>query len=455
MCPVCQDIFTHPVVLSCSHSFCKDCLQTWWAAKPWRECPLCNRRSSRSDPPCNLALKNLCKAFLLPQDKAASGSELLCHLHAEKLKLFCLEHQQPVCLVCRDSKRHNGHRFRPSEEAARDLREDVQQLLRPLQAKLLLFQHVQQNCDLMTNHVKLQAQYTESQIQEQFKVLRRFLREEEEARIAVLKEEEEQKMSMMKKHSEALSKAIKTLSGTISATEEELRADHVSFLQLYSSTVKRVQQRPLLDNPQLPPGALIDVGKHLGNLSFNVWDKMKSVVSHAPVVLDPNTANPEFTLSDDLTAVRRGQRRSLPENPERINCYRSVRGCQGISSGRHCWDTEVGDNAAWFVGMTELVRWNQEKNSRFWQVEFYNNKYSMRTVEPPATPLRVKKKLQRIRVLLDWNRGKLSWLDPDTNAHLHTVTHTFTKELFPCIGTLDELPLKVLESKISVTKEQQ
>lgn len=453
LCPVCQDIFTDPMVLSCSHSFCKDCLQTWWAGKPSRECPLCNRRSSRSDPPCNLALKNLCKAFLLQTNTASSGSELLCELHSEKLKLFCLEHQQPVCLICRDSKRHSGHTFQPSDEAARDHREELQKALRPLQTKLTLFQHVKQNCDLMTKHMQLQAQHTRSQIQEHFKALRQFLREEEEARMAVLKEEEEQKMTMMKKHTEALSRAIKTLSETVSATEEELRADHVRFLQLYGAAVKRIQQHPLLEDPQLPPGALIDVGKHLGNLSFNVWSKMRSMVSYAPVILDPNTANPEFTLSDDLTAVRHGPRQSLPENPERINYYRSVQGCEGISAGHHCWDTHVGDNTAWFVGMTEFVRWNKEKNARFWQVEFYNNKYSVRTVEHPPTLLRVKKKLQRIRVLLDWSRGKLSWFDPDTNAHIHTVTYTFTQKLFPCIGTLDEVPLKVVEGKISVTKE--
>ncbi|KAF3855534.1 hypothetical protein F7725_016257 [Dissostichus mawsoni] len=55
----------------------------------------------------------------------------LCSLHSEKLRLFCLDNQQPVCLVCRDSRTHNNHRFRPMDEAAQDLREELQNLCSP------------------------------------------------------------------------------------------------------------------------------------------------------------------------------------------------------------------------------------------------------------------------------------------------------------------------------------
>ncbi|KAG8007238.1 Nuclear factor 7, partial [Nibea albiflora] len=133
-CPVCQEVFRDPVLLSCSHSFCKDCLKSWWTKKRSRECPVCKRRSSKDHPPLNFALKNLCEAFLLERDQRSS--EALCSLHSEKLRLFCLDHQQPVCLVCRDSEKHTDHRFRPIDEAARQHKKNLQETLQPLKEKL-------------------------------------------------------------------------------------------------------------------------------------------------------------------------------------------------------------------------------------------------------------------------------------------------------------------------------
>lgn len=98
-CPVCRDIFRDPVVLSCSHSFCKACLRNWWTEKRIQECPVCKRTSSRSDPTCNLVLKKLCDSVLQRRQRRTSAvSETLCSLHGENLKLFSGQYVSSVCI---------------------------------------------------------------------------------------------------------------------------------------------------------------------------------------------------------------------------------------------------------------------------------------------------------------------------------------------------------------------
>ncbi|XP_076119272.1 zinc-binding protein A33-like [Alosa pseudoharengus] len=456
-CPVCCDIFKDPVILSCAHSVCKACLQQFWESKGSRECPICRRKCSEDLYPPSKALRNLCETFLQERSQRASaGSELLCSLHSEKLKLFCLDDKQPVCLVCRDSKKHTGHKFHPIDEATLDCKEELKIKLQLLQEKLKTLEEAKVTCDKSAKHIETQAHHTEKQIKEEFVKLHQFLRDEEAARIAALREEEEQKSQMMKEKIEKMSREISTLSDTIRTIEEEMGADDITLLQSYKSTVERAQCS--LQETERVSGALINVAKHLGNLKFRVWEKMQETVQYTPVTLDPNTAKSNLILSEDLTSVKWGdERQQLPDNPERFDHFASVLGSEGFNSGTHCWDVEVGENTLWHVGvMTESLqrKGDLSSTSGWWCVGCNGAVYGVCTAPQPLTVLTLKKKLQRLRVQLDWDRGELSFSDPDNNTHLHTLTHTFTERVFPYFNGCRMSPLRMLPVKVSVTVEQ-
>lgn len=451
-CPVCCDIFNDPVLLSCSHSFCKICVQNFWKEKKSQECPVCREKSSTENPTCNRVLKDLCETFL--QARASAGSELLCSLHSEKLKLFCQEDKEPICLVCQTSKKHKGHDCCPIEEAAQEHKEELKTALSPLEKKLEVFNEVKLICDETAEHIKSQAQQTERQIRKEFEKLHQFLQHEEEDRISALKEEEEHKSQSMKKKIEEMSQEIESLSDTIRAIEEKLKTDDISFQLSFKASMKRVQVT--LPDPEMVLGALIDVAKHLSNLQFKVWEKMKEVVLYTPVVLDPNTAHPRLILSEDLTGVTYSDgSQQLPDNPERVDEHAAVLGCEGFDSGTHSWDVEVGESTEWILGVAkESVQ--RKGDDPFWvgswNVWFKGSVYRRHDSSEKWHDFTVNQRPQKVRVQLDWDGGKLSFSDPDTNTSLHTFTHTFTERVFPFLWTRDtDHSLKVLPFKVSLS----
>ncbi|XP_074494594.1 nuclear factor 7, brain-like [Sebastes fasciatus] len=444
-CHVCSETFKDPVSLSCNHSFCSSCLKKFWEQAKNKNCPICKRKSSNDHHGVNFALKELSDSFAERQkagsfetEKEEKKLEVVCSKHQEEPKLFCKDEERALCPVCEFSL-HQSHKVVPIEQAVSDLKDQLKSDLKSLQDKRDKHKQVEKKYDEMVKHSKKQLLSTEKQIRAEFNKLQQFLKEEEESRLAALREEEEQKGKTISREMKMIQEHISSLSDSISAVEEDLQKHNVPFLSSYKATQTRARVQCSLSDPQLVSGALLDVAKHLGNLSFRVWEKMKDKVHFSPVILDPNTATCNLYLSDDLTSVRSGDTiQQLPDNPERNTYSATVLGSEGFSTGKHSWEVEVGDHPVWNVGLAKELA--DRKGMLYatpeygiWCLLHRSGKY----INGLGKTVRVKKSLQRIRVQLNYDKGKVSFYDPEDMTHICTLRDTFTEKLFPyfCIGS--------------------
>lgn len=177
--------------------------------------------------------------------------------------------------------------------------------------------------------------------------------------------------------------------------------------------------------------------------------------SSAPVTLDPNTAAPWLILSDDLTSVRDSEgKQNLPDNPERFNPDTAVLGHRGFTSGKHAWDVNVGGNEAWVVGVAKESVKRKEKESSvqkngYLTVYYYHKMYFAGT--SPLSRLNLKRNLQRVRVQLDIDKGRLSFYDLHDNTHIYTFKHAITEKVFPYFWVgCQQVPLKVEPREVSI-----
>ncbi|KAL3975389.1 intersectin [Sarotherodon galilaeus] len=455
-CHVCSETFREPVSLSCNHSFCSSCLQQFWEQAKNKNCPVCRRKSSKDFLFVNFALKQLADSFTVRQKSESYETEkekeleVVCNIHQEGPKLFCVDEQSTVCPGCEFSL-HQSHKVVPVEEAVSDLKGQLKSDLKSLQDKRNKYKQVEKTYNEVIQYSKKQLLSTERQIRAEFNKLHQFLKEEEESRLAALREEEEQKGRTISREMKMIEEQISSLSDSISAVEEELQKHSVPFLSSYKDTQSRARAQSSVSDPQLVSGALIDVAKHLGNLSFRVWEKMKEKVHFSPVILDPNTAHPILCLSDDLTSVRFGDtRQQLPDNPERNTKYYNVFGSEGFSSGKHSWDVVVGDHPRWNIGLTKESA--NRKGDRSASPEFgvwcllYGSEKCNNGFGQAMT---VKKTLQRIRIQLDYDRGEVSFYDVDGMDHIYTYKDTFTEKLFPYLHIGVTGSIKVCQTDIS------
>ncbi|XP_032635417.1 zinc finger protein RFP-like isoform X4 [Chelonoidis abingdonii] len=360
-CPICLGDFKDPVIIDCGHNFCRACIaQCWEGSSTAATCPQCRETVQQRNLRPNRQLANVLKIVkqLNLQVMKDAGGERVCVEHQEPLKLFCEEDQTPICLVCDRSRTHKAHTVVPIEEAAQEYKEKIQahlKILRKEREKLLGFK--------VTGEEKFQEYLIQTQTERQkivseFQQLRQFLEEQERLLLAQLEKLDKEIGKIQNENITKFSEQISRLSELISELEGKCQKPASEFLQDFKSTLSRCEkgkfQQPVEISPELEKRLNdfaqknIDVMETLRKFKDVLPSEVetrrgKSLGSYRPVnvTLDPGTAHPQLILSEDRKSVRWEEtRQDLPNHPERFDTEICVLGCEGFTSGRHCWGVE-------------------------------------------------------------------------------------------------------------------
>lgn len=138
-------------------------------------------------------------------------------------------------------------------------------------------------------------------------------------------------------------------------------------------------------------------------------------------------------------------------------------GATGFTSGKYSWTIEVGHGKEWYIGVAaESIK---RKNvvflnpaERFWVIGLCNGD-SFWAQTSPRTKLVLKQKPERITVKLDYDKGKVVFINAADLTTIHTFSERFTERIFPYFspGLYQEgknsIPLIICPQKIIINME--
>lgn len=234
-------------------------------------CPLCH---TQGELPAEARVQSSCSCAVAPGDPKASGRHSICfqcqssragksceaqspqflpqcprHMKQVQL-LFCEDHREPICLICRLSQEHQGHRVRPIEEAALQYKEQIRKQLERLREMRGYVEEHKLPADKKTEDFLKQTETQKQRISCPLEKLFQFLEQQEQLFVTWLQE----LVQTIGKVRETYYTQVSLLDKLIGELEAKQDQPEWELMQDIGATLHRAETMTTSELLGIPPG---------------------------------------------------------------------------------------------------------------------------------------------------------------------------------------------------------
>ncbi|KAM3872167.1 nuclear factor 7, ovary-like [Diretmus argenteus] len=225
-------------------------------------------------------------------------ADSLCPEHEEKLKLFCETDQQLTCVICRDGKKHDGHKFTPIKEAAAFLRRELEKGVENLPGDILAIERLANTQREEITKTQEKARQLTNQISTQFEEMHQFLRKREDEIRNQLQEKEREDVETMSEKLNAMNVTLSERREMEMKVKSALKIPDLRFLRNWSEGDPMMSPeslfRPKAKGLQVVYTSL-SLEPYESHLQFFMWKEMLQVIKPRPELLTLKTDNTHIT----------------------------------------------------------------------------------------------------------------------------------------------------------------
>ncbi|XP_029286819.1 LOW QUALITY PROTEIN: E3 ubiquitin-protein ligase TRIM39 [Cottoperca gobio] len=454
-CPICLQLFSGPVSLPCGHIFCFACLQTMGKGLDKHSCPECQadyqgtKALVKSSTMCSII--DTYKATAGRVNSTANPSDIGHFIKSDDRSVTeesnTKHHQESSGCKGNDGFQEQGSgkgKMEMDEPKFRMASEVTELSLKLEMAESVLRKEKERELEVTTanGHLREKACRLLRQITD--------LSQSYSAQVLQLIEEElgpgeasvGSRVSQASELTEQLRQAMLRAESLLTEDDEAAFTDELQTLQPH---IVELMAKPVGEeddhveskvNSARACPKLEDMNTELRERFGQIQRSLRNTLNPSEVTFDPETAHPNFVLSEDLKTVTfSAAKQPYPVSPQRFTNFFQVLSTQSFYEGDHCWEVDL-EGSPWIIGVCysgKLARSGLpsalESSRSSWCLMWFNNLLTA-FEQGHDVPLKRTTVSRRLEIRLSFKTHRLSFYNVSSvsgKSHVYTFKAHLTE----------------------------